>query len=59
MYENKYYLQSDSLSMKRLTPSLLANIIMDNLEHKIFNPRKLKHVYSWYRYVNDMLGCFL
>lgn len=60
MFIKDFFNQTEDLSMVAPISHLIADILMDQLEIKIFksNHVTLKHVIYWYRYVDDLFFAF-
>ena len=58
-YNDKFYIQKDGLPMGSPISPILADLFMDNIENIIFNSILCNNLLFWYRYVDDILGCFV
>lgn len=58
-FNNSIYVSKDGLIMGNPLSPLLAEIFMDNLESKIHQNALSKNCIYWYRYVDDIITCFV
>lgn len=58
-FDNKFYSSKEGLIMGNPLSPLLAEIFRDSLESIIMNHPLFKKFLYWYRYVDDVLTCFI
>ena len=58
-FDNNIYIQNEGLPMGSPISPILANIFMDNLEKTILSSNNSRNILFWYRYVDDILACFV
>lgn len=58
-FDNKIYTCENGLAMGNPISPLAAEIFMDNLEISIKKHQYFKSFLFWYRYVDDVLACFV
>ena len=58
-FNGNIYISKEGLIMGNPLSPILAEIFMDNLEHKIHEHPLSKNFIYWYRYVDDILACFI
>lgn len=58
-FNNEFYTSKEGLIMGNPLSPLLAEIFMDNIESIISKHPLFKKFIYWYRYVDDVLACFI
>ena len=58
-FDGKYYFSNEGLIMGNPLSPLLAEIFMNNIEKMIFKHPLTNKILYWYRYVDDILVCFI